>query len=234
MPENPQNNYVPALGFHFLTPAYDAVVRMTTRERAFKAALVAQTNAQAGQRVLDLACGTGTLAILIKKSSSGAEIVAIDGDERMLNMARNKAQSAGVEIQFDLGLSYGLPYPDGHFDCVTSSLFFHHLSWANKRRTAQELRRVIRPGGQLHVADWGKATGPFMRAAFLSVQLLDGFQNTRDNVEGRLPELFAEAGFSDVVQTQAFPTALGTVALYRAVKNKATTKVDTREVPAQG
>ncbi len=225
-----ESTYVPALAFHFLTPAYDTVVRMTTRERAFKAALVAQANVQAGYRALDLACGTGTLAILIKNSCPGAEVVAIDGDERILNLARSKAQYAGLAIQFDQGMSYELPYPDGHFDCVTSSLFFHHLSWANKQRTAQELHRVIRPGGQLHVADWGKATGPFMRVAFLGVQLLDGFPNTHDNVKGLLPELFAEAGFSDVHQIQVFSTALGTMALYRAVKSNAATKADSREV----
>ncbi|MBI2421369.1 MAG: methyltransferase domain-containing protein [Candidatus Hydrogenedentes bacterium] len=216
MPETPQENYVPALGFHFLTPVYDAVVRMTTRERTFKAALVAQANARPGRRVLDLACGTGTLAILIKNSSPGAEVIAIDGDEKILCIARKKAQSAGVAIQFDQGLSYDLPYPDGHFDWVTSSLFFHHLSWPDKQRTAQELHRVIRPGGQLHVADWGRATGPLMRSAFLAVQLIDGFENTRDNVKGRLPEVFAEAGFANVHETKIFATALGTMALYRA------------------
>lgn len=229
-----ESTYVPALAFHFLTPAYDTVVRMTTRERAFKAALVAQANVQAGYRALDLACGTGTLAILIKNSCPGAEVVAIDGDERILNLARSKARRAGAIIQFDQGLSYELPYPDGHFDCVTSSLFFHHLSWTDKQRTAQELHRVIRPGGQLHVADWGKATGPFMRAAFLSVQLIDGFQNTRDNVMGRLPELFAEAGFSCVHQAQMFSTPLGTMALYQVVKRNAATKAGMREISAQG
>lgn len=218
MPDKNEANYVPALGFHFLTPAYDAVVRLTTREHTFKSALVVQANAQPGHRVLDLACGTGTLAIQTKKASPGAEVIAIDGDERMLNKARRKAQSAGLAIQFDQELSFELPYPNGYFDCVISSLFFHHLSWDGKQRTARELHRVIRPAGQLHIADWGKATGPFMRAAFLSIQLLDGFKNTRDNVTGRLPELFADAGFSDVRVTNTYSTAYGTLALYRAEK----------------
>ena len=218
MPKVRQDNYIPALGFHFLTPAYDAVVRMTTRERTFKAALVVQADAQAGQRVLDLACGTGTLAIWIKKSCPGAEVVAIDGDIKILDRARSKARRAGAVIQFDQGLSYDLPYPDGHFDCVTSSLFFHHLSWADKERTARELHRVIRPGGQLHVADWGRATGLLMRAAFFGIQLLDGFENTRDHVKGKLPELFTAAGFVEVSQTQAFSTAFGTMALCRAAR----------------
>jgi len=216
MPKAYRKDYIPALGFHFLTPAYDAVVRVTTRERVFKAALVAQANIGAGQRLLDLACGTGTLAILIKKTCPDAEVVAVDGDVKILDIAQSKARRAGAVIQFDHGLSHELPYPDGHFDCVTSSLFFHHLSWADKQRTARELHRVIRPGGQLHIADWGRATGPLMRAAFLGIQLLDGFKNTRDNVNGRLPELFTASGFVEVSQMQAFYTAFGTMALYRA------------------
>jgi ubiquinone/menaquinone biosynthesis C-methylase UbiE len=213
-----EKSYVPALGFHVLTPAYDAVVRLTTRERTFKSALIQQAGISNGQRVLDLACGTGTLAIAMTRLCPSAEILGIDGDEAMLEIARRKTRAADADIQFNQGLSFALPYPECHFDRITSSLFFHHLTWPDKVRTAAELHRVLRPGGELHVADWGRATGLLMRAAFLGVQLLDGFANTRDNVAGRLPELFAGAGFHDVVATRTFTTALGTISLYRAVK----------------
>lgn len=213
---NTEKPYVPALGFRFLTPSYDTVVRLTTRERAFKSALLRQAHIESGQRVLDLACGTGTLAIAIKRLCPGAEILGIDGDDEMLEIARKKARAAEAAIEFDQGFSFALPYPEGHFDRVTSSLFFHHLSWPDKVRTAAELHRVIRPGGELHVADWGRATGTVMRAAFLAVQLLDGFANTRDNVAGRLPKIFAGAGFQEVAETQTFATPLGTMSLYRA------------------
>ncbi len=218
MPSNHEKSYVPALGFHFLTPAYDAVVRLTTRERTFKSALIQQARISNGQRVLDLACGTGTLAIAMKRLCPSAEILGIDGDQTMLEMARRKARAAEAAIHFDQGLSFALSYPEGHFDRITSSLFFHHLSWPDKVRTAAELHRVLRSGGELHVADWGRATGPVMRTAFLSIQLLDGFANTKDNVAGLLPELFAGAGFHDVAETRTFTTALGTISLYRAVK----------------
>lgn len=218
MPSNHEKSYVPALGFHFLTPAYDAVVRLTTSERTFKSALIQQAGISNDQRVLDLACGTGTLAIAMKRLCPSAEILGIDGDEAMLEIARRKARAADAVIQFDQALSFALPYPEGHFDCITSSLFFHHLTWPDKVRTAAELHRVLRRGGELHVADWGRATGLLMRAAFLGVQLLDGFANTRDNVAGRLPELFDEAGFHGVAETRTFATALGTMSLYRATK----------------
>ena len=76
----------------------------------------------------------------------------------------------------------------------------------------------MRPGGEVHIADWGRPTGLLLRAAFITVQILDGFKNTRDNAAGRLVELFRVAHFADFSQTQTFSTAFGTLALYRGTK----------------
>lgn len=209
---------MPALGFHWLTPTYDFVIRATMRERAFKSALIEQANLQPGQQVLDLACGTGTLTIWLKQLHPEVSVTGVDGDPKILAMASRKAKQAGADVQLDHGLSFDLPYPDARFDRIVSSLFFHHLSWRDKQRTALELYRVMAPRGELHVADFGQATGPFMRGAFFLVQLLDGFRTTADNVEGKLPQLFTEAGFSAVSETRSFSTLFGTVSLYRALK----------------
>lgn len=219
MPQSSRSEYVPALSFHWLTPYYDAVVGTTTRERAFKHALIQQAGFQAGQQVLDLASGTGTLTIWIKQSQPLATVTGVDGDPAVLSIATRKAQQANVEVQFDHALSYNLPYPAAHFDRVVSSLFFHHLTWENKQRTARELFRVLKPGAELHVADWGYPTSMLMRGLFLSIQLLDGFKNTQDNVSGKLIELFQQAGFSEVAQRQTFGTIYGTMALYSAVRH---------------
>ena len=218
MDENGEARYVPALRFRWLTPAYDVVARATTRERKVKTALIGQANLAGGQRVLDLACGTGTLAIWMKQHCPQASVVGVDGDASILAIAARKARVAHTAVQFDHGLSYRLPYPDGQFDRIVSSLFFHHLSWNDKLRTVRELFRVMRPGGEPHVADFGRATGPLMRAGFFAVQLLDGFSNTRDNVAGRLVEVFRGAQFAQSSQTRTFSTVFGTLALYRAVK----------------
>lgn len=212
------SRYVPALGFHWLTPYYDAVVGLTTRERTFKQALISQARIEPGHRVLDLASGTGTLAIWIKQQHPLANVTGVDGDAAILSIAARKAQRANAIVQFDHALSYSLPYPSEHFDRVISSLFFHHLSWENKQRTAQELFRVLRPGAELHVADWGRASNFVMRGLFLLIQALDGFENTQDNVSGRLLTLFEQAGFVAVAEQKTFATMYGTLALYRAVK----------------
>ncbi len=213
-----KNEYVPALGYRWLTPYYDAVVGATTRERTFKNALIRQADIQPGQRVLDLACGTGTLSIWIKEAYPQTDVTGIDGDTDILSIAVDKANRAGVSVQFSTAMSFDIPFPDAYFDRVLSSLFFHHLTWEDKIRTAAEIFRIVQPGAQLHVADWGKAENVTMRALYLFVQLLDGFANTRDNVAGKLIDVFESAGFVEVVQRQSFSTIFGTMALYSAVK----------------
>lgn len=218
------SHYVPALGYHWLTPYYDAVVGTTTRERSFKQALIKQARVEPNHRVLDLATGTGTLAIWIKQQQPQATVTGVDGDPTILSLASYKAQKTNVSVQFDRALSYDLPYPDAHFDRVFSSLFFHHLTWENKERTARELFRILKPGAELHVADWGRADNALMRALFLFVQVLDGFKNTQDNVSGKLIDLFEHAGFVQVLQRQTFSTVYGTMALYSAVKPSLTNR----------
>jgi SAM-dependent methyltransferase len=211
-------HFIPALAYRWLTPLYDPVVQWTTRERAFKTALLKQADLQPGARILDLGCGTATLTLLAKGACPDADVVGLDGDPEILERARNKARRAGAVLSFDRALSHQMPYADNNFDGVLSSLFFHHLTRDAKMATLREVHRVLKPGGTLHVADWGKAANPLMRALFVLVQLLDGFETTGDNVAGLLPAFMSECGFSNVSETRRFATPLGTIALYTAHK----------------
>lgn len=215
-PSPESGRFVPALGFAALTPLYDAVIAATMRESTFRRALLAQAAIADGHRVLDLGSGSGTLAILIGREVPGARVEGLDADPAMVGTARRKAALAGSGAVFHHGDATRLPFADATFDRVVSSLFFHHLSPAGKRQAAAEIARVLRPGGELHVADWGPAPDPVMRALFLMVQLLDGFENTRENVEGRLPEVFSAAGLGEVSIGRTIPTAFGALALCRA------------------
>jgi ubiquinone/menaquinone biosynthesis C-methylase UbiE len=208
--------YLPALRFRSLTRFYDPLARLTTRETTFKRQLLEQASPASGDRVLDLGCGTGTLALLIKRAQPGAEVSGLDADPEMLASGRAKAAADGVEIRFDEGLSNELPYEDGSLDAVVSTLFFHHLVPTVKRQTAAEIARVLRPGGELHVADWGRPSDPVMRALSVSIWLLDGSEPTRDNLAGRLPRIFEAAGLDGAAETGRLRTAFGTMAFYRA------------------
>lgn len=213
-----RHNYIPALGFHFLTPLYDTIIAIAGGGSRYLNALIEQSQFNEQENILDIACGTGTLAIAIKRQFPETQITALDCDEAMLSRARYKAAQSAVEIRFDNATAEYLPYSDNSFDRVVSSLFFHHLVWKNKQQVANEIFRVLKPKGTLHVLDWGPAENHLMRGLFVTVQLIDGFSNTQDNVGGKLIELFDQSGFTDVKQRQSFKTIFGTLVLYSALK----------------
>ncbi len=209
-------DYIPPLRFHALTRIYDHLVRVTTRESVFKRALLKQIEAEHPRQVLDLGCGTGTLTVAIARALPEATVAGLDADADALGIAASKARQAGVALNLHRGFSTDLPFADGQFDCVVSSLFFHHLEHDAKLATLREARRVLARTGTLHVADWGRPSNALMRALFVVVRLLDGFQPTRDSVTGALPDLMRTAGHDRVEETAAFATPLGTMRLFRA------------------
>lgn len=209
-------SYVPALRFRSLTRIYDPLIRLTTREGEFRRKLLDQAGLEPGQRLLDLGSGTGTLAVMAARHQGGLEVYGLDADEEMIERASAKAREAGLPIRFDRGFATMLPYEDRSFDRVLSTLFFHHLGHESKRRALSEVVRVLKTGGELHAADWGKPSDPLMSAAFLGVRLLDGMENTADNAAGRVPRLMEDAGLSEATERERLRTPFGTLALYSA------------------
>lgn len=210
-------NYLPALRFEFLTRFYDPLVRITTREYAFKRALLAQANLQNGQTILDLAGGTGTLSIGIKRRFPGAKVYDFDVDEEVLQMARRKAESHNVEILFEKGYSHDLPFENETFDRVFSTLSFHHLTHERKIKTLHEISRVLKNDGEFHLADYGLARNKKQFILSKLIKAIDGDETTKDNLHGRLKLLIEENGFK-VERTGYFKTILGTIRLFKSVK----------------
>lgn len=213
-----KGEFIPALKYHTLTRIYDPLLRWTMREVTFKSHLIQQARVAPQQKVLDLGCGTGTLTVMIKNAHPEADVVGIDADEKVLAIGRRKAAQRRLELAFYRGMAFDILYPSKHFDRVFSSLLLHHLSQHDKLRTLREVFRVLQPGGELHMADWGKPRTVLTKAGFLLVRALDGFENTNDNAHGLLPELFRQAGFQNVSETGRYPTLFGNLCLYRAVR----------------
>jgi SAM-dependent methyltransferase len=211
--------YIPALRWHALTPLFDLVVRTTMREATVKRRLLDQADISPGERVLDLGCGTGTLAIQLTERCPQALVTGLDADPEVLARARTKAEGASGRIDFVEGLATKLPFPDGHFDKVLSSLFFHHLPTDQKQGTLAEIVRVLKPGGELHVVDFGRPGDPLMAGLFLIVRTIDGFAVTEANARDELPAIFGAAGLSDVRRHRRLRTALGPLDFLGAVRS---------------
>jgi SAM-dependent methyltransferase len=207
--------YIPALSFPWLTPLYDPFLKWGMRENDFKRRLIQQAHIQPGMRALDLGCGTGTLTVLIKQTHPEVDVVGLDGDLTVLEIARSKANQAGVKITLDHGMAFQLPHPDNSFDRVLSSLVFHHLTSENKLHAMREIYRVLRPGGELHIVDFGKPRRIYARLISLVMRRLE---EAADNIQGLLPGMIRSAGFAQVEETIQYTTIVGGLSLYRAKK----------------
>lgn len=211
-------NYIPALRFNWLTKLYNPLIAFTMPELKFKTALIQQATIQPNHTILDFGVGTATLSLLTKKHYPNATIIGVDIDEKILEIAIKKIKEQNVEITLTKYYGFTLPFPDNHFDRVVSSLVFHHLDKTQKQNSLSEIHRVLKPNGELHIADWGKANNKIMRVAFYLVQFLDGFKTTNDNIKGLLPKYIAQSKFKNVQLTKSYNTVFGTLWLHKAVK----------------
>ena len=118
MAETPRT-YLPAAGHDWLLPLYDPVVKLLGSESAHRQ-LLEQAGIRPGHRVLEIGCGTGNLALLVKRLQPGAEVVGLDPDPKALARARRKAEREVLSVQLDRRFADMLPYPDGSFERVLS------------------------------------------------------------------------------------------------------------------
>jgi ubiquinone/menaquinone biosynthesis C-methylase UbiE len=212
--ETKEDRYIPAMGHDFLTPLYDPITRLMGATKV-KKNLIAVSEIKAGHRVLDIGCGTGTLLEMIKRTEPDTKLVGLDGDPKILKIAKEKTKKMNLEIQFDQGMAYELPYPDNSFDRVLSSLVFHHLNTTNKQRTFREILRVLRPGGRMMIADFGPAQNRFTKL-LTKFTMKKGYVS--DNLEGLLPVFAKEAGFIDVKKIDHYNKIFGTIWIFQGEK----------------
>jgi ubiquinone/menaquinone biosynthesis C-methylase UbiE len=211
-------NYLPAAGKDLFLPFYDPLVKLLGGDKA-RRALLDQAALRPGQRVLDVGCGTGTLAILVKRLHPDVEVVGVDPDPKALVRAKRKAAGVGVGagIQFDQGFGDDLSYPEASFDRVFSSFMFHHLPADEKGKTLHAVRRVLKPGGELHLLDF---EGPEDHAHGILAHLFHSHAQLKDNSESEVVGLMRQAGFADAKKTDRRMMLFGGVAYYRAVAGK--------------
>lgn len=207
-------SYLPALRWHALTPAYDVVVRTSSGERRFKQRLVDHAQLAAGERVLDVGCGTGTLLAALGGRTSGLALAGVDRDPTMLSRAAARVVDLGAGLC--VGDARRLPIATGSVDVVVSSLFFHHLLDDAKSVVLAEVRRVLAPSGRLVIADWGAPRSLGSRLGAAVVRTFDGEAPTRTNFAGGLVDCIADAGFESVCVVDRVGVPLGVIDMITA------------------
>ncbi len=204
--------FVPAAGRDWLLPFYDPLLRLLGEDR-LKGALIEAADIRPGHRVLDLGCGTGTLALMIRAQYPEAHVVGLDPDPKALSIAGRKAERAGAVVEWHQGFADALPFEDGSFDRVVSSLVFHHLTAETVRATVPELRRVLKPGGSVWVLDFGQGGTHGLHGL---MAWLTSHQHGDEDVAGELPDLMEDAGLVAAEAEPARWTLMGPLVLSHA------------------
>jgi len=222
-------SFVPALRFKWATKLYDGLMQNFARDRVLRDMTVSAVTPLPLETILDFGCGTGSLTVALAQagmgfSNTGFSVTGYDIDPEVLTLAEEKARRLSVRVmpsfrQADVtDIKSFPPTAKGNFDCVTSSLVFHHLNNSQKKKALKVAKDLMKPGGRFVLVDWGPGSNVFLKAAFWLVRLFDGFAVTRDNARGYLPAMIKEAGFTHIRARPALNTMFGTIWLFEAKK----------------
>jgi SAM-dependent methyltransferase len=210
-------SYLPPMGHDRLLPLYDPltwVLRMRTAHRR----LADQAGLRPGDRVLEIGCGTGNLALLVKRRHPETTVVGLDPDPRALARAGRKARRTRRSVHLERGFAGALPYPDASFDRVLSAFMLHHLEPADRQAALREARRVLAPSGSLHVVDFGgdrPSRRRRIRRPHRSARR-HGTAGHAGHTGDGIPALMTAAGLADAAETGHHDTLLGPCTFYRA------------------
>ena len=162
--------------------------------------LIEQAKIDTSNQILDVGCGTGTLAVQLKQLYPATQVVGLDPDPKALRRAKAKTQRAAVSVALDQGFADELPYETGSFDRVFSSFMFHHLEGRERERTLKEVLRVLLPGGSFHLVDFTHDDGHGSHGFW--GRLLSSHAHMKDSSDERILEQMGRAGFTNAAKVK--------------------------------
>ena len=207
--------FTPALGRPGFNAAYDLAIRVLTREQVWRTALLNQVRPRDSDFIIDVGCGTGTFAMMLKRAAPRARIVGLDPDPSILAIAAAKAEASGVQIEWRQGFAHEAADQGELFDKVISSLMFHQVPIAQKRSGMAAMAAAVRAGGEVHIADYARQPSGMMRHMFGLVQRMDGYEDTQPNADGILESLIAEINAKAGQATRIIYTPTGAISLFQ-------------------
>lgn len=177
-------------------PIYDWYCPRLGLGTAFRAATLRHAALQAGERVLDVGCGTGVLTRLAAEAvGPSGKVTGIDAAPPMIAVARGNAARTGSRADFEVAAIEMLPFPDAAFDVVLSSAMLHHLPPATKEAGLRSVRRVLKPAGRLVIVDLDRPANPLW---WLLCWPLLAMPMTAANLRGEIPAFLQRSGFQAI------------------------------------
>jgi ubiquinone/menaquinone biosynthesis C-methylase UbiE len=216
-------DYLPAMAHTGHVRLYDTWSRLLgSREAHWR--LLVQAGVEPASTVLEIGCGTGNVLLLAARAVPGATLIGLDPDPQALAIAARKAEKAGAAVRWDRGFADRLPYPDGSVDRVLSAFMLHHLPEDQQAAALREVRRVLAPGGRLHVVDFdGVPDGPVGRLLHLGRSHDHGHGHGQSHGDLALTftpvqDALTAAGFADVAHLGDGRTPMGRHGFFRATR----------------
>jgi SAM-dependent methyltransferase len=233
---DPNRPFLPGIGKSWLMPLYDPFTRLMGVAR-YRSLLIKLAGVSAGQRVLDVGCGTGSLLTALGRAVPAVDLTGVDPDRGALGQAARKAARAGIGVTLIRGYADRLPAEDESFDHVVSSLAVHHLDPQTRTAFAAEARRVLRPGGRITILDFGGTGhgeshsgaadggthsgthGPLAHLTGLLRRRAINDERLKPNLDDGLTALLRDAGFTDAAEIDHRDTAMGPLAYVQATRS---------------
>ncbi|MGJ8560325.1 MAG: class I SAM-dependent methyltransferase [Litorimonas sp.] len=217
---SPLRAYTPPLRYHRLTPLYDGVIALLTRERTWRTELVRQIDPSSTDFIVDVGSGTGSLALALREVDAEHIYLGIDPDIQALVRARKKLSAFKEKSVFQSGYLTSTSLADYAAPTkIVSSLVLHQVTLDEKSKILALMYSQLSPGGTCIIADYGHQKTRVEKILFrLTVQALDGVEDTQPNADGVIPQLMQNAGFTEVEQTVRIATPTGTISIYRGSK----------------